>query len=168
MTANQINYQKYLEDVRSHKASEQIARRQAKAAEAQAEVAAVNAVSNRMNAETNKSNLLLTESAVGAQWYGAQANAQYQQAMAEVSRQQAQEAQRHNEQQERNTLLVEGWKNVNQQESIQNQYELGWANVGKDLLLGGVKGLANFASALFGGKGSGAAGALSSLLGTGG
>lgn len=110
MTANQINYQKYLEDVRSHKANEEAASRQAAAAESQATVAAYNAETNRMNAETNKQNALINESAVGAQWYGAQANRAYQEAMANVSQAQQLEAVRHNRANETNELLIEANK----------------------------------------------------------
>lgn len=105
MTANQINYAKHLEDVRSHKANEVAATRQAQAAERQASVAEANAVTNRLNADINRENSLINQSAVGAQWYGAQANAAYQRAMADVSAAQAREAQRHNAATEELNLL---------------------------------------------------------------
>lgn len=104
MTANQISYAKLQEDVRTHLANEEIGRRQATAAEDQAYYAGYNAETNRLNAQTNATNSLINESAVGAQWYGAQANAAYQQAMAEVQRNTLVENSRHNKVSEANDL----------------------------------------------------------------
>lgn len=123
MTANQINYAKYLEDVRTHKATESINRRQAAAAERQATVAEANAVTNRYNAEVNKANSLINESAVGAQWYGAQANAAYQQAMAAVSQAQQEEQRRHNKTSETNEIIMSGQRVSAQNYATQKQAE---------------------------------------------
>jgi hypothetical protein len=130
MTANQINYAKHLEDVRTHKANEEIGRRQAAAAESQAssaarnvEIQARNTEIQAMNAETNALNAATNQSAVGAQWYGAQANAAYQTAMAAVSEQQAKEAARHNQAAESNDLIKSGRETTAKNYATQKQYE---------------------------------------------
>lgn len=123
MTANQINFAKYLEDVRTHKANEEIASRQAASAELQAIVAERNAATNEMNAETNALNAATNQSAVGAQWYGAQANAAYQQAMASVSQAQQLEAVRHNKTAEANDLIKSGRETTAKNYATQKQYE---------------------------------------------
>jgi hypothetical protein len=115
MTANQINYQKLLEDIRTHKVSEATAQRQASAAERQASASERQAGVAEKNAKTAVANSLINESAVGAQWYGAQANAAYQKSMAAVSQANAdtqrmaqEESARHNLRQEEIDLIKSG------------------------------------------------------------
>lgn len=176
MTANQISYAKYLEDVRSNKANEAVARRQATAAErqaaaaeSQASTASYNAETNRKNAATNEANSLINESAVGAQWYGAQANAAYQTAMAAVERSRQEENVRHNEAVEKETTRHNTATESNDLLSIQNRYDVDvykidtdveqkgkdrtqqWVLGGADLLVKGATSLAKFALPLLGG-----------------
>lgn len=79
MTDIQIAYANYLESVRSHRAQEDNAARQAAASEEQAAAATRNAATAARNAE-------IQASAVAAQWASVQANKAYQEAMLYIER----------------------------------------------------------------------------------
>lgn len=106
MTANQINYAKHLEDVRTHKTTEAIAARQAAASERQASaselqaqnsarqasVAEMNAYTQRMNAESQRISAEAAQRSSLASVMSAQASM----SLAGIKQQELYEAQRHN------------------------------------------------------------------------
>lgn len=126
MTANQINYLKYLEDVRSHRASESNAARQAAASEAQAYASGLSAGAAQASASAAQASAYANQIRAQADAalaeqniLASQAHIDYEQTMARLQGVRVQnevtnaaktltETTRHNQQTEANQLLVAG------------------------------------------------------------
>lgn len=133
MTANQINYAKHLEDVRSHRMNESIAERQAAASERQAyasekqaSTAEYNAYTQRINAESQRISSLAAQRSSLAAAMSAQASM----SLAGLKQQELAESQRHN-------LAVE----ANTAYDTRVKKEVGYVSAGANILGTAVKSI---------------------------
>lgn len=110
MTANQINFQKYLEDVRTHRANEEISRRMASASESQAYASQLQAKAALANAAVNEA--------------AQRANEAYQQAMVLIEQKKQRETERHNTALEQIQTYSSNLTYLSNQQNRENEYKI--------------------------------------------